>query len=53
MTKKRPSAWRKEWVVESTGEAGVEDGGVRAPGVEAKIGIAEWARAWCPDTPFM
>ena len=40
-------------MVESTGEAGVEDGGVRAPGVEAKIGIAEWARAWCPDTPFM
>lgn len=53
MTKKLSSAWRKEWVVESTGEAGVEAEGVRAPGVETEIGITEWVRAWCPDTPFM
>lgn len=53
MTKKLSSAWRKEWVAESTGEAGAEAGGVTAPGVETEMGIAEWVRAWCPDTPFM
>ena len=53
VTKKLSSAWRKEWVVESTGEAGVEAEGVRAPGVETEIGITERVRAWCPDTPFM